>query len=201
MNKVLIALTLCLAMTLTACSTSWVSTMDTILAEGAPAVVDILEIAAAANGKAVDANLVAKISTDAADIKSAATAFANASASAAPSTCAQLQAALGVFQADEQLILQVAQVTDPATQAKIGLLADLVAGTITAITAIVPSCQAPASSAFKATAPAKLTNFVSDYNTILKAKTGNAAVDKLTPKLTLHQHSKVMRVLTAGMLK
>jgi hypothetical protein len=99
--------------------------------------------------------------------------------------------------------LQLAQVSDSTTQTKISLLTDLVSGTIGAISAAIPACQAPTSSAENATAGPllKLRNFVASYNVILTAKTGNAAVDAVTPKLVIHQHSKVARYVSLGYLK
>ncbi len=60
MRKVLIVV-LSLAMFCTACSTAWVLTLDSILAAAAPALINILQIVAVANGQPVNANLAAKI--------------------------------------------------------------------------------------------------------------------------------------------
>jgi hypothetical protein len=200
MKKCLSAFVLSLALFTTACSTAWVSTLDSILAAAAPALVNILEIVAAANGGTMNSNLAAKINTDAADIKTLAAAFA---ADQSTNACTTLENAIATYQADQQLVMQVAQVSDSATQTKIALLADLVAGTVQAITAVIPACQAPASVAkkFGASPPLKLSTFVSSYNTVLRAKTGNAAVDALTPKLTIHQHGKFARLASVGILK
>jgi putative intracellular protease/amidase len=46
-----------------------------------------------------------------------------------------------------------------------------------------------------------VSNFVADYNRVLVAPTGNADVDAATPKLVLHRHSKVVRVVTFGRLQ
>ena len=92
-------------------------------------------------GPARERNLAAKINTDATAIKTLAADFAKVSSGSAPGVCQKLQAAVSAYQADQQLVLQVAQVSDPNTQTKITLLADLVAGTVNAITAVIPSCQ------------------------------------------------------------
>jgi len=92
---------------------------------------------------------------------------------------------------DQQVVLQVAQVSDMNPQTKITLLADLVAGTVQAITTVIPSCQnAVSAHAFAAKPALKLQNFVTKYNALLIIKTGNEAVDAITPKLAIHQHSK-----------
>jgi len=194
----------CLALFSTACSTAWVATLDSILAAAAPALVNILQIVAVAKGEPVNSNLAAKINADAGVIKTLAGDFAKASSGADTSVCSQLQAAIGVYQADQQLVLQGAQVSDPNAQTKITLLAGLVAGTVQAITAVIPSCQSAASSSaqgFKAAPPYSVSTFVAHYNSILVAPTGNAAVDATTQKMKLHEHSKIARVISLGRLQ
>ncbi len=201
MKKVFVV-ALSLALLSTACSTAWVSTLDSILAAAAPALIDILQIVSAANGKPMNSALATKITTDVADIKTLAADFAKSSSLAAPSVCSQLNAAIGTYQQDQQTVLQLAQVSDAATQQKIILLSGLVAGTMEAITAVIPSCQATSAKALaKAAPPLSVSNLTLAYNTILTAKTGNAAVDAITPKLVIHRHSKFVRVVTFGRLK
>jgi hypothetical protein len=189
------------AMFCTACSAAWVTTLDTILAAAAPALIDILQIVAVANGKPMDSNLAAKINADTTVIKTLAGDFAKASSGSAPGVCQQLQAAVSTYQADQALVLQVAQVSDSKTQAKITLLANLVAGTVQAIAAVIPSCQANAQASFKALPPYSVSTFADHYNSILVAPTGNAAVDAVTPALKVHRHSKLVRALTFGRLQ
>jgi hypothetical protein len=122
MRKILVS-TLSLAMFCAACSTAWVSTLDSILAAAAPALVNILQIVAVANGQPVNSALAAKVTSDATDIKTLASDFAAASSASAPGICQALQSAVSVYQADQQLVLQVAQVSDSNTQTKITLLA------------------------------------------------------------------------------
>jgi hypothetical protein len=196
--KTILIVALSLTMFCTACSTAWVSTLDSILAAAAPALIDILQIVAVANGEPVNSNLEAKINADATVIKTLAVDFAKASSSAAPGVCSQLSAAVGAYQEDQALVLQVAQVSDSNTQTKITLLANLVAGTVQAVTAVIPSCNNAAS--FRAVPPYSLSTFVVHYNSILVAPTGNRAVDIATRKLELHQHSKIVRVVTFGRL-
>ncbi len=200
MRKVFV-FALSLVMFCTACSTAWVSTLDSILAAAAPALINILQIVAVANGKPVDSNLSAKINADATVIKTLAADFAKASSGSASGVCQQLQAAVSVYQADQALVLHVAQVSDSNTQTKITLLASLVAGTVQAITAVIPSCQANAQASFKALPPYSVSTFADHYNSILVAPTGNAAVDAATPKLKLHRHSKLVRAVTFGRLQ
>jgi len=201
MKKALVVV-LSLAMFCTACSTAWVTTLDSILTAAAPALIDILQIVAVANGQPVNGNLAAKINADATVIKTLAADFASASSGSAPGVCQELQAAVSAYQADQQLVLQVAQVSDSNTQTKITLLADLVTGTVSAITAVIPSCQeAAVSQSVKTALPYSVSTFADHYNSILAAKTGNAAVDAATPNLKLHRHSKLVRMVTFGRLQ
>ncbi len=200
MRKALVA-SLSLAMFCTACSTAWVSTVDSILVAAAPALIDILQIAAVANGQPMNNNLEAKINADATVIKTLAADFAKGSSSAAPDVCSQLQAAVSAYQSDQQAVLQAAQVSDPNTQTKITLLANLVAGTVNAITAVIPTCNDAASTRNLKAPPYSISTFAAQYNSILVAPTGNPAVDAATPKLKLHQHSKLVRTVTFGRLQ
>jgi hypothetical protein len=200
--KTILVFVISLSMFCAACSTAWVATVDSILTVAAPALINILQIVAVASGKPMNGNLAAKISADATVIATVATDFAKASSESAPGVCQQLRAAVSAYQTDQQLVLQVAQVSDPNTQTKIALLADLVAGTVNAITAVIPACQDAASSrSFKTAAPYSVSSFTAHYNSILVAPTGNAVVDAATPRLKLHRHSRLVRSLTFGQLR
>ncbi len=203
MKKVLV-IVLSLAMLCTGCSSAWIVTLDSILAAAAPALVNILQIVAIANGQPVNANLTAKINTDVADIKALAADFGKLSSGSgsASGACQQLQAAVSTYQADQQLVLQIAQVNDPNTQTKITLLAGLVAGTVDAILAVIPSCQsAGAVRSMKVAPPLDGAHFSERYNSILATPTGNGAVDAATPNLKLHRHSTLARAVTFGRLQ
>lgn len=197
--KRIVVLVVLLTLSFVGCSNSWLAELDSILAAAAPALVNILQIAAIANGEPVSQSLVSKVNADATVIKTLASDFASASASAAPGFCQQLQAEISVYQTDQQLVLQAAQVKDNATQSKIALLSSLVAGTVSAITAVIPACG---NAAMNSATPAhSASGFTSEYNAILLAKTGNTAVDAVTPNLKLHKHSRFMRTITLGRLQ
>lgn len=198
MKKVLVVV-LSLAMLSAGCSTAWVATVDSVLAVAAPALTNILQIVAVANGKPLNGSLVAKINADATIIKTLAADFAKVSAGSAPGVCQQLRAAASAYQADQQLVLQAAVVSDSNTQIKITMLANLVAGTVDAILTAIPSCQSAAQSV-KAIPPYSVSRFTAEYNTILTTPTGDPAVDATTVRLKLHRHSKVVSVITFGRL-
>jgi len=188
-------------MTVAGCSTAWVTTLDNILVAAAPALINILNIIAISKGVPVNAALAAKINTDAATIKTVASDFAAASASAAPAACAQLQAAISTYSADQAQVMQLASISDPATQSKVEVLSGLVAGTVTAILATIPNCSQAATMKAgleKTTVPLPLKTFVSSYNSTLKVPTGNVAVDTFTSKHAIHVHSKFVRMVSLG---
>jgi len=153
-------------------------------------------------GSTGECDLEAKINADATVIKRLAGDFAKASSGSAPGVCQELQGAVSTYEADQQLVLQVAHVSDPSTQTKIVLLTDLVGGTISAIAAVIPSCQkAAAFTNLNVVPPYSVSTFVAEYNRILATATGNAAVDAATAKLKLHRHSKFVRAVTFGRLR
>jgi hypothetical protein len=200
--KRILVVALTFAMLCTGCSTAWVSTLNSILAVAGPALINILQIVAIANNQPMNSALANKINVDAAAVKTLAADFAKASSNSAPGVCLQLEAAVSSYQADQQLVLQVAQVSDASTQTKITLLTDSIASTLGAITALIPTCADTTDFQMMKTAPSEsFSTFAARYNSILVAKTGNAAVDTLTPKLKLHEHSKFVRMVSMGSLR
>lgn len=185
----------------TACSTSWLTTLDDILAVAAPALVNILNIFAVAENQQPNVALAAQITADTSRVKSLAHDFANASSSAAPGVCEQLNAAVSVYSQDEQQVIALARVKDPAVQSKIAVLSGLVATTIQSITSVIPNCaDAAKARRYAAEPPMNLKRFVADYDATLVAPTGNTAVDKATPKMKLHKGSRVAHYASFGIL-
>jgi len=200
-SKSLMALSLCFVMVISGCSASWVTTVDNILVAAAPALINILNIIAIAKGQPINVALASKINTDAETIKVLAADFAAASASAAPTACSQLQAAINTYASDEAQVMSLAQISDQATQAKIITLSALVAGTVTAVLAVIPNCRQAVTmreSLASSTVPLPLKTFVSSYNSQLTVKTGNQAVDSYTAKHKIHVHSMLYRTLHFG---
>ncbi len=200
--KQLLVVVLSLALFCTGCSAAWVTTLDSILAAVAPTLINILQIVAIADGKTFNQALATKITNDAANIKTIAADFSKDNLG---NTCQDLRAAISTYQADQALVLQVAQVSDPNTQTKITLLVGLVASTVQAITAVTPSCKVQTENGrpvmIASAPPYAVSTFVAHYNSILTAKTGNAKVDEFTGKHKIHVHSLPVRVLTLGWAK
>lgn len=201
-SKAALAVVLSLTMLTTACSTTWLTTMDNILVAAAPALINILNIIALAKGQPVNLALANKITADATTVKTLAADFATASGSAAPTACAQLQSAIATYSADQTQVMALANVSDSATQAKIEVLSSLVAGTVTAVLAVIPSCTQAATmraSLETKAVPLPIKSFIKSYNTNLVVPTGDPAVDSYTSKHKVHVHGKLVRGLTFGM--
>jgi hypothetical protein len=194
-------------MFLTGCSTAWLTTAESILAAAAPALINILEIAALAEGKPVNANLAAKVNGDAAALTTILKDYSAAAKSAQPQICPQLQAALTTYESDLPAVLSVAQVSNPNVASKIEIISSLVVGVFGSIEPLIPGCQAPTAPAVRAMtmklqpAAVDVKTFIDAYNGALVSPTGNPSVDKATPKMKLYHHSKAVRVLTLGIAK
>lgn len=204
MKKYLVPI-LALTLISVGCSTAWLTTLDSILAAAAPALISILQIAALSKGTPVNSGLAAKINGDAANLKTIAQDLANASAAAQPQVCAQLQAALTTYESDLPAVLQVAQVSNVNTQNKIETLSALVVGVFGSIEPLIPNCKAPAAATFKANLqggpPLTVKNFVQSYNAVLLSPVNDPPVDQNVHKFKLHNHSLGIRILTLGIAK
>jgi len=199
MKKVLLPVILLALIVTFGCSVAWVSTLDSILAAAAPALIDILQISALSQGKPFNSQIAAKVNADAAALKSTAADFASASNAAQPGACSQLQAALTTYEQDLPLVLSVAKVSNPNTQGKIETLSALIVG-------VFGSIEPPAISAMRAqvkvsTPPMNVKDFVTTYNAVLVSQTGETKVDEATPKMKLHYHSGFVRFITLGIAK
>lgn len=197
-----LAVLLVCTMVIVGCSAAqWLTTIDDIISVAAPSLVNILNIISIAKGQPLNATLAAKITTDATTVKTLASDFADASASAAPQACAQVQTAIATYSSDEAQVMSAANVSDPATQAKIVTLSSLIAGTVQAVLSVLPNCAT--SSVFKGSLTAKsvpipLKSFIKSYNKNLIAPTGLFGVDAYTKAHQVHEHGKFVRVVSFG---
>lgn len=204
LSKMSLASILAFTLTLQACSTTWIAKFDTIIAAAAPALVNVLNIVAIAEGKPVDAVLEAKISTDTANLKIIAAQLAAASAATAPTFCAQTKAAVQVINDDAQVILQIVQVSSAAGTTNALLVFEAADAIVLTITSLIPSCATPV--AARELARAKLNTLdanalISNYNHALTQPTGFPAIDAYNRSHQIHAHSKAVRVITFNMEK
>ena len=205
-------LVLCLSITLAACSTAWIAEAEQIVATLIPASANIIALVAALQGKGVSAGDLRTVQNEGADlqlVQSLITAYQKADAAAKPGILSQIQVAIGTVQASLQGILPALHIQDTATQTKITAVVGVLLSEVQSLAAIVPlvSANTPTLAAKgavrmgQAQTPLTAREFVSSFNATLTAKTGNAELDRVSAGLRIHEHGKVARWATAGLLK
>ena len=215
LGRVVLALLLCMTITMVGCSTAWISEAEQIVAALIPAAANIVALVAALQGKGVSAadlqtiqSAGAQAGADLQLVQSLITAYEKADAAAQPGILSQIQAALGAVQASLQGLLPALHIQDATTQAKITAVVGIVLSEVQSLAAIVPVIEkAPTLTARSVVkvghskAPLTASEFVSSFNATLTAKTGNAELDRATAEFRIHEHVKVARWVTAGVLK
>jgi hypothetical protein len=214
--RVLLAVVLCATITLSGCSTAWISEAEEIVATLLPAVGNILALVTAlqaGNVSAQDLQTIQSAGTQAeADlqlVQSLVTEYQKADAQAQPGILNQIQAAIATAQTNLSAILPALHVKDATTQAKITAVIGVVLSEMQSLAAIVPLVNPQASAGAVAMAkqqaetkaPLTANEFVGSYNSTMVAKTGNAEVDRATSGLRIHAHGRLERWATAGVLK
>lgn len=164
------------------------------------AVVAILEFFAVP----VPVGLSAKVDADVNAAQVLVSDFANASTSAQPAIRAQITAAENVLSADLNQVFTLASVKDANTQRKVAALVQLIESAVQQGFAFIPQTTSKAAMATLQAQAAGLKpqQFVSSFNAILVAPTGNRGVDNLTPKYRLRSRSvfsRAAKVLTFGL--
>ncbi len=211
----IVAVVLCGVLICTACSTAWIAQAEEIVAALIPAAGNILALIGALEGKTVSAsdlqaiqNVAAQAGADLQLIQSLITAYQKADATEQSGILNQIQSAITAAETNLQGLLGALHIKDAATQAKIAAVVGLVLAEIQSLAAVVPlvqnqssvaSTQLPAKSNVKA--PLSAREFVISYNATMTAKTGNADLDRVTAGLRIHQHGKLERVVSLGLLK
>jgi hypothetical protein len=111
-------------------------------------------------------------------------------------------------QTDLSGLLPVLHVKDAATQAKITAVVGILLSEVQSMAAIVPLVNAGASPAMMTMAkrqamkqaPMTASEFVSSYDAVMTAKTGNAELDRAASGLRIHSHGKIARWASGGLL-
>ena len=215
-GKTMLALTLCVTLMCTACSTAWISEAEQIVAALVPAAANIVALVAMLQGESVSANDLETIqnagSQAGADLQllqSLIAAYQKAGAAAQPGILNQVQAAIQGAQSTMNGLLPALHIKDAATQAKITAVVGIMLSEIQSLAAIVPLVDPSASPGTRAMAlmqvkkqpPLTASEFVSSYNTTMTAKTGNAELDHATAGMRIHLHGQFARWASAGLLK
>jgi hypothetical protein len=223
-----VAVVLCFTIGMAGCSTAWIGEAEEIVAALIPAAGNIVALVAAVQGKGVSANDMQTIQNSGAQaaadlqlIQSLIAAYEKADATAQPGILNQIESAMAAVEANLKGLLPALHIQDAATQAKVTAVVGLVLSEVESLAAVVPLVKnnSPTPSAGSgqalaaqnaarmghpsgvAKAPLSAREFVSSYNATMTAKTGDAALDRATAGLKIHQHGKAARVVSAGILK
>lgn len=214
-KKILTLVLACVFAMSTGCSTGWISQAEEIVAVIIPATTNIVTLVEALQGKTVsaaDLQLIQSVGTQAnADlqlISSLIAAYNQAEASAQPGILNEIQTVANTIQSNLSGLLPALHITDVATQVKITAIVGLIVSEVQSLIAIVPLVDPNASAVKVAQAtrqaaknpPLTARQFTLSYNANMKARTGNAALDKVTSGLQIRTHSKAVRWLTLGVL-
>lgn len=198
------------------CNTgTWIAEFDKYLATLTPAIINIIEIIAIAQGAAPNAGLIAKIEADAAALKQIAQDYASASTSDQPGILPKLNTVFNVFQADAQLVFQLLPTNiPPVEQATILGLISLVQVTINLISMLIPMTSALREDVMRKVStgnfviqgqqvPSSNSDFMAKYNAKLNAGTNGQfkQFDTELRKKHLHYHNWFLRAITAGVAK
>jgi hypothetical protein len=220
-GRVGLAVLLCVVMIWTGCSTAWIGEAESIVAVLIPAASNILALVAAARGKGISAgdlqtiqNAGAQAGADLQLIQSLIVAYEKADAAAQPGILNQIESAIAAVQGNLQGVLAGLHISDAATQAKVTAVIGIVLSEVESLAAVVPLVKGSVSPTLAAKSaagmghpqaalktPLSASEFVRAYNSTLTARTGDAGLDRVTAGLQIHLHSKVERVVSAGMLK
>lgn len=215
MGRVGFAVVLCMTVGLVGCSTQWIGQAEQIVAVMIPAATNIVTLFAVTQGKDVSAQDLqtiqkagAQAGADLQLIQSLVAAYQKADDSAKAGILNQIQTAIESVQTNLQNLLPALHIQNAATQAKITAVVGILLSEVQSLAAIVPlvnrespMMMAKAATQAKKQRPLTASEFVNSYNAALTAKTGNVDLDRATPGLQIHVHSKAARLATAGALK
>jgi hypothetical protein len=212
-----VAVVLCLTMVMAGCSTAWIEQAQEIVAALVPAAANLVTLVAALQGKTVSAadfqtiqNAGTQAGADLQLIQALIAAYHTADAAAQPGILNQIESAIAAVQGNLQGLLQALHIQDAATQAKITAVVGILLSEVQSLAAVIPIVKEGTIQSQNARlnrvprivkAPLSASEFVKSYNATMAAKTGNAVVDRATAELKIHQHGKLARWGTLGMLK
>ena len=230
LGRIGLALLLSATMILAGCSTDWVQEAEQIVAVMIPGAANLVTLIAMLEGKTVTAEDLAMVQSagtqagsDLQLIQSLIAAYDKADATAKPGILSQIQSSLNAVQANLQGLLPALHIKDAATQTKLTAVVGILLSEVQSLAAVVPVVQeqgagargqgsvaarlsvasktAAGNAGSKGKAPLSAREFVKSYNATLTAKTGNAALDKATSGLQIHEHGAAARWASVGLLK
>jgi hypothetical protein len=190
---------------------------EQILAALIPAAANIVALVAALQGKSVSTadlqaiqSAGAQAGADLQVIQSLIAAYQKADAATKPGILNQVQSAINAAQGNLQGLLAGLHIKDAATQAKVSAVVGILLSEVQSLAAVVPLVSGNSDlsqSAHEDRAPVVVkvpltaAEFVNSFNATMTAKTGNADLDRVTAGLKIHEHRKVVRVVSFGVEK
>lgn len=194
----------------TACSTAWISEAEQIVAVLLPGLANVLTLVATLRGSAITAKELANIQragqqteSDLQLLQSLISQYDRADAQGRPGLLGKVEAEAVAAQTDLNGVLAAVQVKDAATQAKISAVIGVLLTEVQSLAAILPvvSGSEPqprtmvAGQQRKQRSPLGAAAFANLYNSVITAKTSDAALDRVTAGLKVHSPGIVRRWL------
>jgi len=177
---------------LTACTTAWVGEAQQIIAELGPAITIILNLLAAFGVTKISAADIQFVTSQAAAVTSDLTLVGqmidqyNAAAAAdQPTILAKIDDVLKTIQGNLNAILPGLHIVDAAVQAKVEAVVGAVIAEVETLKGFIPVLQGTVAISSIAHIPLTGRQFRSQFNRVLRMRTGDASVDTITAQLQL----------------
>ena len=181
------------------CSRNWIGEARAIVSVLIPATVNLVTLVATLQGKTVSAEEVAIVQSAgkeaAADlqlVQGFIAAYEKADETSKAGILNEVQNVIGALQGNLQGLIQGLHIKDEATQRKIAAVVGLLQAEVDSLAAIVPVVQGqgrgtPASRRLAAGSknPLSAEEFVKSYNSALRAKSGDAELDRVAMGLRI----------------
>jgi hypothetical protein len=206
---------LCGMLVWSACSTAWIGEAEQIVGVMMPGIANVVTLVAMLQGRDTsnaDLQTVqsggAQVEGDLQLLQSLITQYERADATGQNSLLRQIQAEISAVQENLTGLMSELHIKDPATQGKITAIVEVLLAEVQSIEAIVPPVNAGesqmmrfAQQSARIRPPLSASEFVSSYDAIMGAKTGQADLDRAASVLLIHEHGKFARWASAGLLK
>lgn len=214
-RRMCLSILLCGTLMLTACSATWIGEAEQIVNVLIPAAANVVTLIATLQGNVPAADLQtaqsvgSQVNSDLQLLQSLIGQYQKATPPSQPALLSQIQAALDAVQSELNALLPALHIKDAATQEKVKGLVGIVLSEVQSMAAIVPIVKETESSVTLREAgkpaigkmPLSASDFVSSYNAAMLRKTGNLRLDHEAAGLRIHEHGKIARWSSVGLLK
>lgn len=203
LGRAAVSVILAAAMVLSGCSSNWVTEAREIVAMLIPAATNMATLAATLQGTSVSSEEAALVesagkeaSADLQFIAAFLAAYEAADETGKEGILNEIQNVLAALQGNLQGVIVGLHVKDPAVQSKVAAVVGILLAEVQSLAAIVPVIRGEATGSRAHGAalprpsirktPLRSGEFVKSYNSVLKARSGNAELDRITPGLQIH---------------